>query len=159
MSTTSDAVASRRPAIGRRRRQRATTRGSGQALLHVSFIIACLATLFPLVWMLRTAFSLPQEVFRPTLSPWPDNATMSNFAAAFRLHPVGTWFLNSVAVAAAITTFVVAAGAMVQVLIVRPQVTPIADPKNSQGEALVPTLVPQPVSAGEPGPSALPQTQ
>jgi ABC-type glycerol-3-phosphate transport system permease component len=78
-------------------------RNASQVLLHASFAIACLATLFPLAWMLRTAFSPPQDVFRPTLSLWPDNGTWQNFAAAFRLHPVGTWFANSVAVAGAIT--------------------------------------------------------
>ncbi len=81
-----------------RSRQRA-----GQLALHAAFIIACLATLFPLVWMLRTAFAPPQDVFRSTMSLWPDNATLDNFSAAFRLHPVGTWFVNSVVVAGAIT--------------------------------------------------------
>jgi len=59
--------------------------------------------------------------------------------------------------AAALTTFVVAAGALVQVLIVRPQVTPIADPRNNQGEALIPATGSPPV--GEPGPGAVPLTQ
>ena len=76
---------------------------SSQIALHAAFIVACLATLFPLVWMLRTAFAPPQDVFRATMSLWPENATLANFSAAFRLHPVGTWFVNSVVVAGAIT--------------------------------------------------------
>lgn len=83
-------------------RQTARRRG-GQVVLHVAFVAACLATLFPMLWMLRTAFAPPADVFRSTLSLWPDNATLANFAAAFRLHPVGTWLVNSVVVAGAIT--------------------------------------------------------
>jgi ABC-type glycerol-3-phosphate transport system permease component len=81
----------------------AARRIGGQLLLHAAFVVACLVTLFPLAWMLRTAFALPQEVFHATLTLWPENPTLGNFAAAFRLHPVGTWFVNSVVVAGAIT--------------------------------------------------------
>lgn len=81
----------------------ASRRSGGQILLHIAFVAACLATLFPMLWMLRTAFAPPADVFRSTLSLWPDNATLANFPAAFRLHPVGTWFVNSVVVAGAIT--------------------------------------------------------
>lgn len=71
--------------------------------MHAAFVVACLVTLFPLLWMLRTAFAPSHDVFRATLSLWPDQATLGNFAVAFRLHPVGTWFVNSVVVAGAIT--------------------------------------------------------
>jgi len=54
-------------------------------------------------WMLRTAFALSREVFQATLSLWPDNPTVANFPAAFRLHPVGTWFVNSMIVSVGIT--------------------------------------------------------
>jgi hypothetical protein len=57
---------------------------------------------------------------------------------------------------AAITTFVVAAGAFVQVLLVRQQVTPVADPKNSQGESLVPVQGSPPAPAGDGFRSILP---
>jgi sn-glycerol 3-phosphate transport system permease protein len=74
-----------------------------QLALHAAFAVACLATLLPLAWMLRTAFAPSHDVFRATLSLWPDDPTLANFAAAFRLHPVGIWFVNSVVVAGAIT--------------------------------------------------------
>lgn len=101
MSTTTE-LALPRPAGITAARQVARRRGN-QVLLHVAFVAACLATLFPMLWMLRTAFAPPADVFRSTLSLWPDNATLANFSAAFRLHPVGTWFVNSVVVAGAIT--------------------------------------------------------
>jgi ABC-type glycerol-3-phosphate transport system permease component len=52
--------------------------------------------------MLRTAFAPPHDVFHATLSLWPASPTLDNFAAAFRLHPVGAWFTNSMIVATAI---------------------------------------------------------
>jgi ABC-type glycerol-3-phosphate transport system permease component len=101
MSTTTDALIIRNSDL--EVRAPAPRRRGGQLALHAAFVIACLATLFPLVWMLRTAFAPSQEVFRASLSLWPDNPTLGNFAAAFRLHPVGIWFVNSVIVAGAIT--------------------------------------------------------
>ncbi|MGZ5907910.1 MAG: hypothetical protein ACXWKQ_21375, partial [Reyranella sp.] len=104
MSTTTDAITlPRRTASAARSARPAPRRAGGQLVLHAAFIIACLVTLFPLAWMLRTAFAPSHDVFRATLSLWPDHATLGNFAAAFRLHPVGTWFANSVVVAGAIT--------------------------------------------------------
>ena len=108
MSTTIDA------APRARRPDRPTTRSatpartaatvkSGQIVLHLAFVGACIVTLFPLIWMLRTAFAPPDDVFRSTFSLWPAEPTLSNFAAAFRLHPVGIWFVNSVVVAGAVT--------------------------------------------------------
>lgn len=106
MSTTTDFAALPRPVATTPAAGRANTLApsrSGQFFLHTAFILACVATLFPLLWMLRTAFAPSQDVFRATLSLWPDDPTLGNFAAAFRLHPVGTWFVNSVVVALAIT--------------------------------------------------------
>ncbi|MFQ3623680.1 MAG: carbohydrate ABC transporter permease [Acetobacteraceae bacterium] len=111
MSTTTEAMGGGR--IGRRiahrgplaqplRRSRPARR-SAQVGLHLAFAIACAATLFPLAWMLRTAFAAPDDVFRATLSLWPETPTLGNFAAAFRLHPVGAWFVNSMIVAVGIT--------------------------------------------------------
>jgi ABC-type glycerol-3-phosphate transport system permease component len=75
-----------------------TPLANAQIALHLAFIAICLATLFPMAWMVRTAFAPPDDVFRATLSLWPDRPTLGNFAAAFRLHPVGTWFGNSMVV-------------------------------------------------------------
>lgn len=78
-------------------------RVGSQIALHAAFVAACLVTLFPLAWMLRTAFSPPNEVFQATLSLWPQHTTLGNFAAAFRLHPVGIWFVNSMLVSIGIS--------------------------------------------------------
>jgi hypothetical protein len=44
----------------------------------------------------------------------------------------------------AVMTFVIAVGAMIQVLIVRAQVTPLANPKNNEGVPLEPAAAPAP---------------
>lgn len=103
MSTTTDLTLPRTGGADVAATLQATRRRASQVVLHIAFVVACLATLFPMLWMLRTAFAPPADVFRSTLSLWPDNATLANFSAAFRLHPVGTWFVNSVVVAGAIT--------------------------------------------------------
>ena len=79
MSTTTDAVALPRSA-GRtpRRGSRpaaASSRRPDRVCTSPSSPPAS-STLFPLLWMLRTAFAPSQDVFRATLSLWPDNATL-----------------------------------------------------------------------------------
>jgi ABC-type glycerol-3-phosphate transport system permease component len=76
---------------------------AGQVSIHLAFVFVCGATLFPLVWMVRTALAPADAVFTLGVSLWPDSPTLANFAAAFRLHPVDAWMMNSLLVAAGIT--------------------------------------------------------
>lgn len=106
MSTTTDTLTlptQARPSAGVHGSRRTAPPAVSQVALHAAFVLACVATLFPLAWMLRTAFAPPGDVFRTTLSLWPDDPTLGNFTKAFRLHPVATWFVNSLVVAGAIT--------------------------------------------------------
>ena len=75
----------------------------GPWLAHAALVLLSLAMLAPLVWMLRTAFTPSDEVFRATLALLPERVTLANFPLAFRLHPVALWLVNSVVVAGAIT--------------------------------------------------------
>lgn len=75
----------------------------GRAAIHLFVVVLCLLTLFPLLWMLSTAFKAPQEVFSSGFSFLPRDPTLGNFAEAFRTRPVGAWFVNSVVIAVAIT--------------------------------------------------------
>jgi ABC-type glycerol-3-phosphate transport system permease component len=52
---------------------------------------------FPLWVMLVTAFS-GQSVFSSELELWPERITLANFERVFDAWPVGTWFVNSVAI-------------------------------------------------------------
>jgi ABC-type glycerol-3-phosphate transport system permease component len=70
--------------------------------IHSMLVLLCILTLFPLFWMLSTAFKGPQEIFAPDLRLVPTRPTIENFPEAFRLQPVGWWFLNSVAISVAI---------------------------------------------------------
>jgi multiple sugar transport system permease protein/sn-glycerol 3-phosphate transport system permease protein len=72
-------------------------------VVHLVLLALCLLTVFPLFWMVSTALKGPQEIFAPDLRLIPNRPTLENFPEAFRLQPVGRWFLNSVLIATAIT--------------------------------------------------------
>jgi multiple sugar transport system permease protein/sn-glycerol 3-phosphate transport system permease protein len=75
----------------------------GYLAIHAFFVALCLAIAFPLLWMLSTAFKPPKEVFTADLRLLPAAPTLDNFGEAFRLRPVGAWFVNSAVVAAGVT--------------------------------------------------------
>ena len=75
----------------------------GHAALHLLVILLCLLTVFPLLWMLSTAFKPATEVFRPGVQLIPDAPTLANFPEAFRVFPIGWWFVNSTVIAVATT--------------------------------------------------------
>lgn len=70
-----------RPGPPTRRRPRPTRRSRhrvGRWLAWVCLIILLALTLFPFIWMVRTAFITNQEVFTD-FSLWPDHPTLVNF--------------------------------------------------------------------------------
>ncbi len=75
----------------------------GHAALHAIVILLCALTIFPLLWMLSTAFKPASEVFRPGVSLLPNAPTFDNFPEAFRVFPIGWWFVNSTIIAVATT--------------------------------------------------------
>lgn len=75
----------------------------GRFALHLSLILLCLLTVFPLLWMISTAFKAPEEIFTPQMNLLPMNPTLQNFPEAFDRQPVGRWLFNSVVIAVAIT--------------------------------------------------------
>lgn len=79
------------------------TRTAGLLSLHLIVVFLCLLTVFPLFWMISTAFKPPGEIFAPGLRPFPIRPTLENFPEAFRFQPVGRWFVNSVVIATSIT--------------------------------------------------------
>ena len=60
---------------------------------HSLLLLASLAVLVPMVFVVGTAFKPPPEVFR--LQPWPDAPTIANFAAVLLDTPFLTFFINS----------------------------------------------------------------
>ncbi len=89
--------------LGPARRPLPISQRLGHAALHLLVILLCLLTIFPLFWMLSTAFKPATEVFRPGVSLIPDAPTLANFPEAFRVFPIGWWFVNSAIIAVATT--------------------------------------------------------
>ncbi len=75
----------------------------GLASLHLLVIALCALTIFPLLWMVSTAFKDAREVFAPGLRLIPSAPTLANFPDAFRVFPIGWWFFNSATIAVATT--------------------------------------------------------
>lgn len=71
-------------------------------VIHGALVAAAAVTLFPLVWMLATAFTPNDLVFRRHFALWPSDPTLGNFITAFKVQPVGYWLVNSLLISAAI---------------------------------------------------------
>lgn len=71
-------------------------------VLHVVLIALCCLTMAPLLWMVRTAFTPNEEVFRASLTWFPDRPTLQNFYDALLIHPVAIWLWNSIILSLAI---------------------------------------------------------
>jgi N,N'-diacetylchitobiose transport system permease protein len=74
-----------RPGPGRLRASRTTRR---VALNGVGVVVA-LVTLFPILWMVSTAFKPPSELFSLTPHPLPAHPTLHNFAAVMNGRAAG----------------------------------------------------------------------
>jgi N,N'-diacetylchitobiose transport system permease protein len=70
--------------------------------LNVTGIVVALVTLFPIFWMLSTAFKPPKEIYSLTPHPLPSHPTWSNFANVVNGSVIGmpywTFLRNSLAV-------------------------------------------------------------
>ena len=95
MTTTEDRPATR-PAPAQRRQRGGAGWLSGRA---VALVLGALVMLFPLYWMLVTAFSGGGALTSGPLRFWPEEPTLDGFRRAFELLPFGTFYLNSLAIA------------------------------------------------------------
>jgi len=75
----------------------------GRLLLHAVAIVMCAVMIFPLLWMLSTAFKGPTEIFTAAPRLIPLQPTLDNFGAAFADKPVLAWIRNTVLIAVATT--------------------------------------------------------
>jgi ABC-type glycerol-3-phosphate transport system permease component len=71
--------------------------------LHAIAICMTAVMIFPLLWMVSTAFKGPTEIFTKTPRLIPNHPTFDNFTAAFDGKPVLDWVKNS-AITAGLTT-------------------------------------------------------
>ncbi|MDZ4085441.1 MAG: carbohydrate ABC transporter permease [Tabrizicola sp.] len=72
-------------------------------LQHLILLPVALVTLFPLFWMVTTAFTPNELVLTRAIRFWPEQPTLDNFRTAFARHPVGLWLLNGFVVSAFVT--------------------------------------------------------
>lgn len=89
------------------RRPRKPRRGRFFGLRVAVAVIATLIFLFPLYWMIVTAFSERQDLYATGLHLWPQHFTFANFTIPFHRFPVGQWFRNSLVITFLVTVITV----------------------------------------------------
>ncbi|MHB1104524.1 MAG: carbohydrate ABC transporter permease [Devosia sp.] len=70
---------------------------------HLVLACAALLTLFPLFWMVTTAFTPNDLILSRAVRFWPEQPTLDNFRIAFARHPVGLWLWNAFVVSSLVT--------------------------------------------------------
>lgn len=78
-----------------------------KALRYVLLLLACVVTIFPLVYMIGTAFKGPTHVFEFPPRFIPSDPTVENFISAWQSNQFDRYFLNSVLVTILSTGLVV----------------------------------------------------
>lgn len=72
----------------------------GSALVtHVILVLVTVLSIFPLLWMLTTAFTPNDLALTKAFRFWPENPTFDNFRVAFTRFPVADWIWNSIIIA------------------------------------------------------------
>jgi multiple sugar transport system permease protein/sn-glycerol 3-phosphate transport system permease protein len=71
--------------------------------LHIVAFAMTATMVFPLLWMVSTAFKMPDDIFTRTPQLIPTDPTLSNFTPAFDKRPVMNWIWNSTITAGSTT--------------------------------------------------------
>ncbi|WEZ82348.1 carbohydrate ABC transporter permease [Rhizobium sp. 32-5/1] len=79
---------------------------AGLAITLTTVLFAVLWA-FPLYWGVVSSLKPEDEVVRPYIELWPDTFTISHYVFALTQTQIGTWYLNSIATALAITVLTV----------------------------------------------------
>jgi ABC-type glycerol-3-phosphate transport system permease component len=66
-----------------------------RSLLHLALLVLSAATVFPLVWMLTSAFTPNDIIMARSFRLWPEEPTLSNFFIAANRYPIWVWLWNS----------------------------------------------------------------
>ncbi|MFM7203876.1 MAG: sugar ABC transporter permease [Myxococcota bacterium] len=75
---------------------------SATVLSHVVLVVVTLFTLYPVIWVVKMAFT-PVQGFVSALNPLPENPSLENFTYLFTELQFGQWFINSLIVSVATT--------------------------------------------------------
>jgi N,N'-diacetylchitobiose transport system permease protein len=91
--TTAPAAPARTRAPARAARQRFSRR-SRRVLLNLAGLLVALIALFPVLWMISTAFKPPTEIYSLTPQPIPLHPTLANFQAVISGSVIGMPYWN-----------------------------------------------------------------
>ncbi len=67
---------------------------------HAFLIAVCVATLYPVLWVVKMALT-PEQGFDASPNPFPTDPSLENFRALFSEMPFARWLLNSAVVSIA----------------------------------------------------------
>jgi len=113
--TTASASARASAAPGRRR-GRGLSRGTRRALLNLAGVLVALFALFPVLWMISTAFKPATEIYSLTPHPIPLHPTLANFRAVFSGSVIGISYWNFLKNSLFVTLVAVAASSLIGLL-------------------------------------------
>lgn len=68
-------------------------------LAHLVLFAMAVLSVFPLLWIVTTAFTPNELALTKAFRFWPDEPTVENFRVAFTRFPVAAWIWNSVLIA------------------------------------------------------------
>jgi sn-glycerol 3-phosphate transport system permease protein len=68
----------------------------GTVSLHGIMLILVVINIFPIFWMISSAFKFPHELFTTNIHLIPDNPTLENFRITLFEYDFVNWFYNSV---------------------------------------------------------------
>ncbi|MGD0700036.1 MAG: carbohydrate ABC transporter permease [Trebonia sp.] len=114
MTTTARVAPARPPASGRRARR--FSRGSRRVLLNLAGLLVALVTLFPVLWMISTAFKPANEIYSLTPHPFPLHPTLANFRAVFSGSVIGRPYWNFLKNSLFVTIVAVVASSLIALL-------------------------------------------
>lgn len=86
---------------------RRKSRGRLFGLRLTAAIVITLVMVFPVYWMLVTAFSRQGDLYAKGLHLWPQHFTVENFTIPIDTFPVWRWFANSTIITVAVTAITV----------------------------------------------------
>lgn len=72
-------------------------------VITVLTVLCALLWAFPLYWGVISSLKPEDEVVRPYIELWPENLTFDHYFTALTTTQIGSWYLNSVAVALGVT--------------------------------------------------------
>lgn len=76
-------------------------------VLTLATVVFAILWAFPLYWSVISSLKPEDEVVRPYIELWPETLTFTHYIFALTNTEIGTWYVNSIVTALAITLFTV----------------------------------------------------